>query len=240
MPSKLALFVVTFSITAAAQQPPQSTSGTGFTGAPYSAKEIVVTTRNILKESKAQETSEVILRRDNAGRTREDRDETSQEGYRIHSVIIKDPVAGYYLKWSEGQGMPSQATIWPMNAKSRLTGPVPQNRPSTLPGKVTSCGDNCTREVLAPQQINGIYSEGSKMNKFTETATGKQPTLSNELWVSPELRIITRHIMVDAQYKRTETNVVDVIQQEPDPLLFQAPPGFMIRDMRQPENASQR
>jgi hypothetical protein len=215
--------------------PLQTTSGTGFTGVPYSGKEITSIVQTAANGVKNTSTSVTLLWRDNEGRTRQEHLQQTPSGAEYRSVVITDPVAGVYLKWTIADEPASHTvTIWPMPARQRVTAPPPAAAP-TVSGQ-QRCGPECSREALTPQMINGVYAEGTRTKRIVQTgAAGSNQSLmtTNELWISPDLRIIVRHVMDNPLGGLTTTNVTDVVRSDPDPALFVAPEGYVVRDTRQ-------
>jgi hypothetical protein len=227
--------------------PLQTTSGTGFTGAPYSGTETTVDIKTAADGTRYSNTNVMYLWRDAEGRTRQEHLEKSPSGIEIHSVIITDPIAGVYLKWSYGdESMPKVMTIQPLAERQRVRAPAAnqyayattsQYAPSS--GAPRSCGNGCTVETerLAPQAINGVNSFGTRTTRTFKAGTAENGqslvvTVTNELWISPDLAIIVRHINDDGRTGQSETDVTDVERVDPDPSLFAAPEGYQVRDMR--------
>jgi hypothetical protein len=216
--------------------PPQTTSGTGYTGVPYSATE---TTTNVLTGTDGvqhTQTSVQLLWRDAQGRTRRESIQHDALGVESRSVIITDPVAGVYLKWTVRYDSTNKiASIWPLSEAQKITAPPPLphlTAPDLVPRII---GPDCGCERLGLQDINGEYAEGSR-TKHTVRATvagGQDHVVTNENWISPELRIILRHITDDPVEGVTTTNVIDVVRGDPSSDLFAAPEGYEIRDRRQ-------
>ena len=227
--------------------PLQTTSGTGFTGAPYSGKETSVDVKTAADGTRYTNTYVMYLWRDAEGRTRQERPEKSPSGIDIHSVIITDPVGGVYLKWSYGdESMPKVMTIWPLAERQQVRAPAanqyayataPQYTPSSSAPR--SCGNGCTVETdrLSLQPINGIRAFGTRTTRTFKAGTAENGqdlvvTVANEVWLSPDLAIIVCHINEDPRTGRAETDVTDIVPGDPDPSLFAAPEGYEVRDMR--------
>jgi hypothetical protein len=124
--------------------------------------------------------------------------------------------------------------IWPVTHVQRVMAPLLASRPSAKPG-VTVSRPDFQSEILAPQEINGLYAEGSRWVRtirLTEESTKRVIEVSNENWISPDLKIIVRHIHDDSRTGRTATDVTDVVRGESDPALFQAPQGYQVVDHR--------
>jgi hypothetical protein len=233
----LVLAPVSFAQTAPEALPLQTTSGTGFTGAPYSGKQTTVKTQTLTDGSTTTETYVEFLWRDAEGRTRREIIQHTPSGEEYRQVIITDPVTGLYLKWLIGYPSDKKLMhIWP-NAQ-HVTAPIPVSKPPSNPGATTPT-PGFQREVFAPQEINGVYAEGSRWARtirLTEESGKREIEVSNEIWISPDLKIIVRHLHDDPRTGKTATDVTDVVRGDPDPALFQAPKGYQVVDHR-PQNS---
>jgi hypothetical protein len=213
--------------------PLQTTSGTGFTGAPYSGKETTVKEKTLTDGTRITETFVELLWRDAEGCTRREMIEHTDSGEEYRSIIITDPVGGMYRKWLVGYPSDRQVMhIWPLPINQRVTAPPsPVNQ-----GKVETRPD-FRNEILTPQEINGVYAVGSRWVRtiqLTEEISKRVVEVTNELWISPDLRIIMRHIHDDPQTGKEDTEVTDVVRGDPDPALFQPPEGYTVVDHRPP------
>ncbi|MGO9317642.1 MAG: hypothetical protein ACLPXT_06605 [Terracidiphilus sp.] len=211
--------------------PLQTTSGTGFTGAPYSCKAITVKEKTLTDGTRITETFVELIWRDAEGRTRKELIQHTDSGAEYRSIIITDPVGGMYRKWTEGYPSAEQMVhIWPLPPNQRVTAP-----PSPINSGKTESRPGFRNKVLTPQEINGVYAEGSRWvrtTQLTEEISKRVIEVTNELWISPELRIIMRHIHDDPQTGKEDTEVTDVVRGDPDPALFQAPEGYAVVDHR--------
>jgi hypothetical protein len=227
----LALAPISFAQSAPARFPLQTTSGTGFTGAPYSGKQTTVKTQTLTDGTRTAETFVELLWRDAEGRTRKEMIRHTDAGAEYRSIVITDPVGGMYLKWTDGYPSAGQVMhIWPLPANQRVTAPPsPVNQ-----GKVETRPD-FRNEILTPQDINGVYAVGSRWNRTIRLegeSSNRVIEVTNELWISPDLRIIVRHIHDDPRTGKETTDVTDVVRGDPDPALFQAPEGYAVVDHR--------
>jgi hypothetical protein len=88
-------------------------------------------------------------------------------------------------------------------------------------------------ETLAPQDINGVYAQGTRT---TRTVRLEQENgdlfikVVNELWISPDLKIIVRHFHEDPRTGSSVTDVADIVRGDPDPAMFQPPEGYEAID----------
>lgn len=179
------------------------------------------------------ETFVELIWRDADGRTRRDMIQHTPSGAEYRQVIITDPVTGLYSKWMVGYPSDKKVMhIWP-NAQ-QVTAPIPAGKPPVNPGTTTPTPD-LQREILTPQEINGIYAEGWRATRtiqLSEESSKRVIEVTNEIWTSPELRIMVRQIHDDPRKGKETTDVTDVVRGDPDPGLFQAPQGYEIADHR--------
>jgi hypothetical protein len=215
--------------------PLQTTSGKGFTGAPYSGKQTTVNEKILTDGTRTTETFVQLLWRDAEGRTRTEHIQHTDAGAEYRSVIITDPVGGVYLKWTIGLESAKKVThIWPVTTAQRVTASPPASQPRTKQGDAPRPGFQS--ETLPAQQINGVDAEGTRWSRtihMDEESSHRVIEVTNENWVSPDLRIIVRHIHDDPRTGRDTTEVTDVVRGDPDPSLFQLPAGYQVVDHRQ-------
>jgi hypothetical protein len=227
----LTLAPVSFAQSAPAAGPLQTTSGTGFSGAPYSGRATTVKVQTLTDGTRTTETFVELLWRDAEGRTRREMIRHDDSGAEYRSIIITDPVGGMYLKWDDNDKAASRVMyIWPVTPAQRVTAPPsPVNQ-----GKVETRPD-FRNEILTPQEINGVYAVGSRWNRTIRLEgeiSNRVIEVTNELWISPDLRIIMRHIHDDPRSGKEDTEVTDVVRGDPDSALFQAPEGYAVVDRR--------
>lgn len=213
--------------------PLQTTSGTGFSSAPYSGKETTVKEQTLTDGTRTTETFVELIWRDAEGRTRREMIQHTDAGVEYRSIIITDPVGGMYRKWLIGYPSDRQLVhIWPVTQAQRVTAPPsPVNQ-----GKVETRPD-FRNEILTPQEVNGVNAVGSRWTRnlrLEGEISNRVITVTNELWISPELRIIMRHVHDDPRTGKEDTEVTDVVRGDPDPALFQAPEGYAVVDHRPP------
>jgi hypothetical protein len=233
----LSLAAATFAQTPTQQLPLQTTSGTGFSSAPYSGRETTVKTQTLTDGTITTETHVELICRDAQGRTRREMIQQSESGDEYRSIVITDPVGGMYLKWEVGNPLVApQVSIWPLaRAQTVIAAPPAGNALSPNQGSTRSI-PGVQRDRLPAQEINGVYAEGSRTVRTTHLEgeiNNRVIEVTNELWVSPDLRIIVRHVLDDPRTGRTVTDVTDVVRGDPDPGLFRAPEGYPVADHRE-------
>ena len=211
--------------------PIQTTSGTGFTGVPYSGKATTVKEKTLTDGTRTTETSVELLWRDAEGRTRRELIRYTDAGAEYRSIVITDPVGGMYLIWDDNEVSARRVVnIQPLPSKQRVTAP-----PSpVIQGKAETRTD-FRNEILTPQEINGVFAVGSRWSRTIRMegeSSNRVIEVTNELWTSPDLRIIVRHVHDDPRTGKEDTEVTDVVRGDPDPALFQAPEGYAVVDHR--------
>ena len=211
--------------------PLQTTSGTGFSGAPYSGKATTVKEKTLTDGTRTTETFVELLWRDAEGRIRRELIRHTDSGVEYRSIVITDPVGGVRLVWDDNEETPRRVVgLWPLPLNQRVTAPpAPVNQ-----GKAVSRPD-FQSEILTPQEINGVYAVGSHWRRTIRLEgeiSNRVIEVTNELWISPDLRIIARHIHDDPRTGKETTDVTDVVRGDPDPALFQAPEGYTVVDHR--------
>jgi hypothetical protein len=216
--------------------PLQTTSGTGFTGVPYSATETTVTVRTLSDGTQTTQTFVEQLWRDNDGRTRREMIRYDATGREFHSIIITNPVAGVYVKWTAGDSNAQRiAAIWPIAGGLHATSPAQAAPAKSVPASRTSPVPGFQSERLEPQFINGIWSEGTRTTRTIRLegdAGNRSIQVVNELWLARDLKIIMRHILDDPRVGKTTTDVSDVVLGDPEPALFRPPPDYLVEDHR--------
>jgi hypothetical protein len=191
--------------------------GTGYTGVPYSATETIVT---------GSDSRIFLIARDAEGRTRQESIAHQEDGSEIRSVRIMDPKAGMTFTWVVGGDASSNmVTIALLPKQQQSTGPVP-NDSDPMPGR-GHCWSDCSLEILPPQQINGFRCRGFRVKRIIRDPDTKGSSIqTTENWTSPELGVILRHIEVDVLQGRSTTDITNIVRGDPDPSLFQPPPGY--------------
>jgi hypothetical protein len=211
-----------------------TTSGAGFSGAPYSGKQTTVLEKILMDGTKSTETFVLFLWRDAEGRVRTDRILHTKSGEEYRDVEVNDPVAGAYLSWMTGLDFTKRVIVLPNGL------PVTALPPTGTPQAKLWTPKPSPRlqvEILPPQEINGVYAVGWRSIstiRLQEENGQRKIDLKNENWTSPDLRIIMRHIHEDPRSGREDTEVTDVVRGDPDPSLFQAPEGYAVVDRRAP------
>ena len=220
------------------------------TGAPYSAT--LITERTEIRADGTHITlppEQQTMYRDSAGRTRIDSD-SHDCGTTPCLVTIVDPLAGFRYqilslnRVVERFAIPVSRppAIGPPNHD--MTGPV--GVISTHPimdGAVRGIGMagghfRTESQFLGTQMIEGaLAAQGGRVVTILEAgAAGNdyEVAVTNEKWVSEELRVLVLSKFLDPRYGNTISGLTHISLAEPDPALFMPPADYEIKDMAGP------
>jgi hypothetical protein len=166
----------------------------------------------------------MYLARDAEGRTRNE-SVRFQNGEVIHSFAIWDYVTQTRYTWSVGPQIPRIVTVYPRRqpvAPSRPT--AAQTAPRYYPR---------SSETLPPQTIDGLYVEGNRsMRTIPVGYEGNDHDIvtTTEYWYIPSLSLQLRLVVDDPRMGKTITETTNIQQIDPDPSLFQPPPGWQLKE----------
>jgi hypothetical protein len=93
-------------------------------------------------------------------------------------------------------------------------------------------------EELGTASIDGYTVTGTKFTRTTEAGAigNDQPlVIVSESWRSNELKEVLLSKTNDPQTGETIRKLTNIQRLEPDPVLFQVPPGYTTRDVSPPQ-----
>lgn len=225
------------------------------TGAPYSAEETSERVQTLADGTHITESQgSVKLYRDSSGRTRTERTLPVPRGAGTFTpptiVEIFDPVAGVHYRLDEGSRTAHKTSV-------RMAPPPPPPPPNSasiratrvvrlLPARIGAAGaaDNdalrpqTTRESLGTQTIEGVMAEGTRTTTtypIGSIGNDRPITTTNEVWMSPELRMTVLTKNSDPRSGDSTTRMTNISRADPDPSLFQVPADYQVVDNDQPE-----
>jgi hypothetical protein len=88
-------------------------------------------------------------------------------------------------------------------------------------------------ETLDSRDIEGIRAEGTRQTVVLppgQLGNEKPIEIVSEQWRSPELSVTLQTRHHDPRFGTTEYRLLNIDRREPDPALFQVPPGYKIED----------
>jgi hypothetical protein len=101
-------------------------------------------------------------------------------------------------------------------------------------GDAAGLKDEVHTEELGQQSIEGVLVRGKRVS--TTIPTGKvgndRPIVAtHEEWRSPELKIVVKTVDTDPRTGEETMELQGLTRADPDPALFQVPPGYQVKDM---------
>ena len=191
---------------------------------PYTIKQQVTRTQTLANGTNIDTTEEVLVARDNDGRTRREYTRTLN-GSITHAVSIFDPTTQTRYSWNTGANYPQIVTVYHSHPVQSQTFAQPAHRyyPSHS-------------ESLPPQTIAGVYVEGFRNTRTIPAGyegNDHDIVTTTETWNSPDLGLVLRMTSDDPRAGKTLTDTTDVQRTAPDPSLFQPPPGYQLNEQNQ-------
>jgi hypothetical protein len=221
--------------------PPQPAPLGYLAGRPFSAEEVYQQTQTLADGTRILRSNPSgLLYRDSAGRTRTER-HSPPSPMGKQSVVpaipeIVDPVAGciYYLDAANRVAhrvelpeplrplTPPQGLVFPMAAPTLMT---------STPGAASRVQPETSSESLGTQVIEGVPAQGGRtITTYPAGAFGNDRPISvtNELWTSLDLNAVIAAKTFDPRQGDRIQALTNISRTEPDPALFQVPPGYKV------------
>lgn len=217
-------------------------------GKPLSATESRSTTQTLADGTHVRDSSSSLFYRDAQGRMRSESPT---------QALIFDPVAGYtyqldlrnrtYWKGTIRDAVVSIAAIGnrtSINSQSGSVfgGPGPATlRWQAAPGKnerhalITSIHSNAVTETLPSQVTSGIVIRGSRITETIPMGTfgnDRDIKIVSERWFSDDLQVLVKSSNSDPRFGVTTYELTNIVQNPPDPSLFQVPADFSAAQER--------
>jgi hypothetical protein len=201
-------------------------------GVPFSADVTTEITRTLADGNRIHQENHGKIYRDSEGRTRtENSTNRLPDGQAWEFVLINDAVSNVTINLDPQR---KTATIFRrsiMNAAQMQPRPVQpvgaQSEPKRPLIKVH-------HEELGTTSIEGYTAVGTKLTRTTEAGAigNDQPlVMVSESWRSDELKEVLLSKTNDPQTGETVRKLTNIQRLEPDPVLFQVPPGYTTHDV---------
>lgn len=207
---------------------------------PYTAQRTTTTYQKLADGTSIEHKSTAYLARDSQGRTWARStlpgDPLRPETMERYSTTVYDPNTRTSISW---------CTCNKIAMVRRFGEPLPhgeEHKPTVDGMDVYLGAANSTRlkyhmEELPPQVILGITTRGSKaVRTLPAGADGNDRDLTTTIqsWYSPELRLALVTIIDDPVKGLTKLEFENLKRVEPDPKIFQVPPGYTFQDAPAP------
>ena len=231
--------------------------GKAITGAPYTATASTETTQVLGDGNRIVNNSTASLARDSQGRTRREETMGMVGPWQVNGskvIFINDPAAqtNYVLDENKQTAMVMKL---PNPPPGSMAPPPPFPPPGVQAGVDTGFmaqgGANVTfisrgsgsiqpdvnTESLGVQTMEGVSVEGKRVT--TTIPAGQIGNLQpietvSEVWFSPELQVVVMSKHKDPRFGETTYQLTGIQRSEPDPSLFQVPPGYTVQNMPAP------
>jgi hypothetical protein len=181
-------------------------------GAPFTAKVLTESTRDLPGGDRVVRRGEATVARDSEGRTR--REQVSADGARS-TVIIQDPVAGFaYII-----DTPSRTVYRSVISAHDAASPAPS--------------EQANRENLGMQILEGVVVDGFRLKRTvppTEAGTEHPIEAITETWYSDELHVTMLNRSLDPRTGESTYRLTGVKRGEPEAAIFVVPDTFDLRD----------
>lgn len=172
--------------------------------------------------------------RDSEGRVRSESGSEKDGAFELQMVSIMDPVANTTVMMFVQS---KTATVTHLRAPQPPT-PEQEAKRAELRAKAEAYRKDhpplpSGYEDLQPETIAGVYATGRHHTLVIPAGregNDRDIHIVDDTWTSPDLKIRMRSISDDPRFGKTTMEVTSLQQSEPDPALFQIPPGYKVTD----------
>jgi hypothetical protein len=232
---------------------PEALGGRTVAGSPFSATEQRHSLQVLGDGTRIERTDTSQFSRDSEGRTRTEL--TPAGGDAPATVTIQDPVAGanYFLdpvhKTANKMPLPStlavtravNGTAVPTVLSGRLMGVVgggPAQMVTSaavagLPSAASGPAAPPVGEDLGTESINGVLAKGTRTTisiPAGQIGNDREIQVVSERWYSDDLQMVVKSSNADPRFGTSSYELTNISRAEPDPSLFQVPPGYTVNE----------
>ena len=147
-----------------------------------------------------------------------------------HFVAVEDPVTGTSFYWTV-EDDPAKRTV---TMNHRRPSPDPRQHPwEQEPYTIEVIQTPSSYiEPLGDAIVNGVVAQGYRQTMLLPNSGAEPQRLTLEEWLSPELKICVRKIMVDPR-SSSGPHQIDLVPtgHSPNPELFKLPQGYEVVEM---------
>ena len=221
--------------------------GSPITGMPYSAQQVTETVQTLADGTHIRQNQRtVVMYRDSAGRTRTETPIGPPREDSARIVRIVDVVGGYEYTLDDESKVAHRVIVQvaPPIAKrvaaagngvatARAVGISGYGSAMMSVGRVVGPPPEMQSEDLGTQTIEGITAHGRRTTQTwpVDSVGNDRPIVAvHENWFSEQMGMAVLSKNNDPRYGETTTSLKNVSLAEPDPSLFQPPPGYQIVD----------
>ena len=214
------------------------TSGPGsvqaLTGRPFSATETTRSEQTLSDGTEISHSDSHRIYRDILGRVRTESTAGDQT-----VIIIRDNVNGYNLRLFPDSKTAIRNTV---AGRGGRAGAIPVETaagtiaiaPAPVPKKKAGRKSNqTTDEDLGIQNINGVPALGKRHTQIIpvgQIGNNREIHVVHESWYSDDLQMLVKSVNSDPRYGVNTYELTDISRDNPDPSLFQVPPGYSVTE----------
>ncbi|HUA64003.1 MAG TPA: hypothetical protein VML19_34985 [Verrucomicrobiae bacterium] len=225
--------------------------GPAVKGAPYSAEESRETTQTLGDGTRIHNESKVSVYRDSQGRIRRETptsiqiwDPIAEVSYSLDPKTMTYRKTGVHIVFRGFRGENGMQTstvyVYSGDASGRVVSgtvaegggvvmPPDRSNLPLLDGLTTVLNSKAKKETLGNRGIEGLNCTGERSTSTIDAgAIGNDRPISSvsERWYSPELQVMVQSTKSDPRTGTEEFRLTNVRRGEPDPIMFQVPPGY--------------
>ena len=198
-------------------------------GRPFSATQTTKTVQTLGDGTEISNSSSTQIYRDILGRSRT---ESTAGGKTV--VAIRDPVNGINLRIFPESKTALRTTMAGRGARGgTMPRAITVSPDGAVSGKKKRGGPEANSEDLGIQNINGIPALGTRRTEIIpvgQIGNNREIRVVNERWYSEDLQMLVKSVNSDPRFGVTTYELTDISRENPDPSLFEIPPGYAITD----------
>jgi hypothetical protein len=224
-------------------------NGKAITGAPYTATASTEVTQVLSDGNRIINKTTASLARDSLGRTRREENMGMVGPWQVNGpklVFINDPTSQTNYVLDPGK---QTATVIQGLKPGLVTPPPPPGANLSL---MSQAGGDITfiqkgsgavppedvkTESLGIQTMEGVSVQGKRVTRTIPAGQigNVEPIETvSEVWYSPDLQVVVMSKHSDPRFGETTYQLTGIQRDEPDPSLFQVPPGYTVKNMPSP------
>ena len=203
---------------------PGMRAGKVIAGAPYSATTKDSVTQTLTDGNTISRVITGQVARDSQGRTYSQQNITGGfwgQGGVVAITFISDPVAGYNYMLNSTK---KTAFRRPFTERTNESAP---------PFERSNAARNGVQTDLGQQTISGVVVTGKSVTRTIpagQIGNAAAITEKTETWTDPQLQVVVQSTHSDPRWGQSTYSLTNIQQTEPNPALFQVPPGYTVTD----------
>ncbi len=252
MPKVRHLVILAIPLLATAAALPQSGPSPATSNQPFVAIKKLVFVQKLADGTTINQESTMVEARDSAGRVVHTDVINPIAPNRVGATTVLDPVAHTFTSWGSTNKQANRTNLPdPSHPPQQAAAPAP---PRPLPPHPPA---NCTAapqpnsalnsvdchvkldppeiktERLGSKTLAGLYVEGTRTtitSPVGRVGNDKPIVQTIERWINPDLHLTVSEILDDPRMGVRTTELINLDRREPDPILFQIPDGYTVRE----------